>query len=45
MNKLDDQFARSIVPQAMASARISTDAFVDAYNAGKAELVDIRVPT
>jgi len=43
MNDEMTDFAETIVPEQMGSARISADAFIDAYNAGKAELVDIRV--
>lgn len=44
MNDLN-QFAKTIVPQKMPQARMSADAFIEAWNAGKAELVDIRVPS
>jgi len=40
-----DQFAKTIVPQKMPQARMSADAFIEAWNAGKAELVDIRIPS
>jgi len=39
-----DELARNIVPQKMGQARISTDAFIEEHNAGKAVLVDIRLP-
>lgn len=40
-----DQFAREIVPSAMAEARISIDKFINNYNVGDCELIDIRVPS
>lgn len=39
-----DELARNIVPQKMGQARISADAFIEEHNAGKAVLVDIRLP-
>jgi rhodanese-related sulfurtransferase len=44
MSGLSDAFAQSIVPKEMGKARFSADEFIAAYNAGTAELVDIRVP-
>jgi rhodanese-related sulfurtransferase len=41
---MNDDFARTIVPQQMNNARISADAFIEAHNAGTALLLDIRVP-
>ena len=38
-------FAKTIVPQKMPQARMSADAFIEAWNAGHAELVDIRIPS
>lgn len=39
-----DELARHIAPKEMGKARISLDAFIEAYNTGQAELVDIRLP-
>lgn len=39
-----DELARHIAPQEMGQARISLDAFIEAYNKRDAELVDIRLP-
>lgn len=39
-----DELARHIAPQEMGMARIALDAFIEAYNKGQAELVDIRLP-
>ena len=36
-------YARDIAPKAMKKARISADGFIEAYNTGEAELVDIRM--
>lgn len=44
MNDLN-QFAKTIVPQQMPQARMSAEAFIEAWNAGNAELVDIRIPS
>ena len=44
MTGCNNEFAQSIVPQEMSSARISINDFIDAYNKGEAELVDIRIP-
>jgi len=44
MSDFTTEFAHSIVPQEMLYVRISIDDFLAAYNAGKAELVDIRLP-
>ncbi len=38
-----DGLARQIAPQEMGQARISLDAFIESYNNGDAELVDIRL--
>ncbi|BAO44914.1 rhodanese-like domain-containing protein [Thiolapillus brandeum] len=43
MNNLSDDFSRTIIPREMPNARISADDFITAYNAGKAELLDIRI--
>lgn len=39
-----DWLARRIVPASMSEARISIDDFIAAYNEGRCELIDIRVP-
>ena len=39
-----DELARHIAPEEMGQARISLDAFIEAYNKGSAELIDIRLP-
>ncbi len=39
-----DELARHIAPKEMGQARISLDAFIEAYNKGSAELIDIRLP-
>ncbi|WP_353663146.1 rhodanese-like domain-containing protein [Hydrogenimonas sp. SS33] len=39
-----DTFPLNIVPSEMKNMRIEIDEFIDLYNEGKAELVDIRVP-
>ena len=44
MQDRSDELARNIVPQKMGQARISADAFIEEHNAGKAVLVDIRLP-
>ncbi len=44
MKDRSDELARNIVPQKMGQARISADAFIEEHNAGKAVLVDIRLP-
>ncbi len=37
-------FPENIVPSEIKNMRISVDDFIEAYNKGEAELVDIRVP-
>ena len=44
MTGFNNEFAHSIVPQEMPNARITIGDFIDAYNKGEAELVDIRIP-
>jgi len=44
MTDQNDEFAKNIIPQKMGNARMSADAFIEAHNAGKAVLVDVRVP-
>jgi len=44
MNSFTDDFCRTIIPQEMGNARITVDDFIAAFNAGKAELLDIRIP-
>ena len=44
MSDFNTELARAIVPQQMPHVRISIDDFLAAYNAGEAELVDIRLP-
>lgn len=39
-----DTLARKTVPAAMGEARIGLDDFITAYNEGRCELLDIRVP-
>ncbi len=43
MSTFMTDFARDIAPRAMKKARISAEGFIEAYNNGTAELVDIRV--
>ncbi len=45
MSAFMTDFARNITPKAMKNARISADAFIEAYNDGTAEFIDVRVPT
>lgn len=40
----NDEFAKTIVPKEMGNSRMNAEAFIKAFNAGEAELVDIRVP-
>jgi rhodanese-related sulfurtransferase len=40
----EDDFAKTIVPKEMGNSRLNAEAFIKAFNAGEAELVDIRVP-
>ncbi len=44
MKDRSDDFARNIVPQKMSQARIFVDDFIEEHNAGRAVLVDIRLP-
>lgn len=44
MTNTIDELARHIAPKEMGQARISLDSFIEAYNNGDAELVDIRLP-
>lgn len=45
MNTVEiDELARKAVPAAMGEARIGLDEFIQAYNEGKCELIDIRMP-
>ena len=44
MTDLLDDLARHTVPEDMGQARIATEDFIRLYNAGEAELLDIRVP-
>jgi len=37
-------FIKSVVPSEMKNMRIEIDEFIELYNEGKCELVDIRVP-
>jgi len=40
----NDEFAKTIVLKEMGNSRMNAEAFIKAFNAGEAELVDIRVP-
>ena len=39
------EFIKNVVPSEMKNMRIEIDAFIELYNEGKCELVDIRVAT
>ena len=38
------EFVKNVVPSEMKNMRIEVDEFIELYNEGKCELVDVRVP-
>ena len=38
------EFVKNVVPSEMKNMRIEIDEFIELYNEGKCELVDVRVP-
>jgi len=39
-----NEFIKNVVPSQMKNMRIEIDEFIELYNEGKCELVDVRVP-